>query len=298
MSFPDILTLVVDRRHQSLSKEAAEIARHMVKGTAPIVLSEGEAVEIACPAQGPGSPSMETIRTTLAPYKVDAIMTKARGRRKAVLIADMDSTILTGETLDDLAALLGIGEKISTVTQAAMNGEIDFATALRERVRFLENMPASALEEVYQKLTLNEGAIELVQTMKAHGARTALISGGFTWYTQRIADRCGFNEHYGNELELRDGKITGKIIGDILGPGAKRDHLDRLCGERGVKLRASLTTGDGSNDVPMLKEAGLGIAFHAKPVVRREVSQQVNFSTLRAHLFAQGYPASVFTVSD
>lgn len=296
MSFPDILTLVVDRRSQSLSAEAVDIARHLVKGAFPVILSEGEAVEIACPSQGNNGPSIETIRTTLSPYKVDAIITKARGRRKAVLIADMDSTILTGETLDDLAALLNIGDKISTITKAAMNGEIDFATSLRQRTQLLENMPEKALQEVYDKLTLNEGAFELVATMKAHGARTALISGGFTWYTQRIAARCGFDENYGNVLDIQDGKITGKLVGDILDPQAKRNHLDRLCLERGVKVKASLTTGDGSNDIPMLKEAGLGIAFHAKPVVRAEIFQQVNFSTLRAHLFAQGYPASLFVM--
>ncbi|MDF7673307.1 phosphoserine phosphatase SerB [Acetobacteraceae bacterium ESL0709] len=295
MSFPDILTLVVDRRHQSLSTEAIDIARHLVKGVAPVTLSEGEAVEIACPAQTANGPSIETIRATLAPYKVDAIITKARGRRKAVLIADMDSTILTGETLDDLAEVLHLGDAISIVTKAAMNGEIDFETSLRQRTQFLAGVPEQILEDVYQKLTLNDGAFELVQTMKAHGARTALISGGFTWYTQRIAARCGFDENYGNVLDIQDGKITGKIVGDILGPQSKREHLDRLCEERGIKLRASLTTGDGSNDIPMLEEAGLGIAFRAKPVVRRKIAQQVNFSTLRAHLFAQGYPASAFT---
>ncbi|UMM64074.1 phosphoserine phosphatase SerB [Aristophania vespae] len=294
MSFPNVLTLIIDRRHHSLPAEAIDIARNLVKGAAPVTLSEKEAVDIPFSLSEKGAASIETIRATLAPYKVDTIITKNRGRRKAVLIADMDSTILTGETLDDLATLLGLGDKIAQVTKAAMNGEIDFATSLRERTAFLKNMPEKALEDVYQNLTLNAGAIELVQTMKANGARTALISGGFSWYTKRIAERCGFDENYGNELEIKDGKITGNLIGDILGPESKREHLDRLCEERGIKLKASLTTGDGSNDIPMLKEAGLGLAFHAKPVVRKEVPQQVNFATLRAHLFAQGYPASSF----
>ena len=294
MSFPSVLTIIADRKSGPLKPEAIDVARTLVKGSKPVVLSEGEAVDIPCPKPGPGSASAATIRATLAPYRVDALLMKTRGRRKALLVADMDSTILTGETLDDLAALAGCGEEVAAITQASMNGELDFDTALERRVALLAGKPASLLEDVWQSLTLTDGARELVQTMKAHNARTALVSGGFTWFTQRVAELCGFDEHHGNALEIIDDTMTGKLAADILGPDAKRDHLERLTEERGVQLRAALTTGDGANDIPMLMAAGLGLAFHAKPNVRKIVGTQINFSGLRAHLFAQGYTAGTF----
>lgn len=294
MSLPAVLTLIADRKSGPLKPEAIDIARTLVKGNAPIVLSPGEAVDIPCPPPRPGSASIATIRATLAPYRVDALLLKTRGRRRAVLVADMDSTIVTGETLDELADLLGCGEDVAAITRASMNGELDFETALEQRVALLAGKPASVLEDVWASVTLTEGARELVQTMRKHNGRTALVSGGFTWFTQRVAELCGFDENYGNALEIEDDKITGRLAGPILGPDAKRDHLERLTSERGVQLRAALTTGDGANDIPMLASAGLGLAFHAKPNVRRIISTQINFANLRAHLFAQGYHARDF----
>lgn len=292
MTLPYVLTLVANRRHGSLPKEAIDIARNLVKGEAPVTLSEGEAVDIPCLAPEAGDPTADTIRTTLAPFKVDALLNKTRGRRKAVLISDMDSTTFAGETLDELAKRTGTGEKIAEITNRAMNGEMDFATSLRERTIVLAGQPESLLEEVLNVLNLSDGVRELVQTMKANGARTALISGGFDWFTARAAPLCGFDEHYGNDLEIKNGKITGELLGPILGPNEKKIHLERLCEERGVKLHASMTTGDGANDIPMLEAAGMGIAFHAKPNVRKTIERQVNFCGMRAHLFAQGYSAS------
>lgn len=150
------------------------------------------------------------------------------------------------------------------------------------------------MEEVWAGLTLTDGARELVQTMRRHNARTALVSGGFTWFTKRIGELCGFDENHGNVLEVEDGKMTGRLSAPILGPDSKRDHLERMTEERGVQLRAALTTGDGANDIPMLASAGLGLAFHAKPNVRRIIGTQINFASLRAHLFAQGYHARDF----
>ncbi|MDE7540865.1 phosphoserine phosphatase SerB [Gluconobacter sphaericus] len=294
MSLPAVLTLIADRKSGPLKPEAIDVARTLVKGNAPIVLSPGEAVDIPCPPPRPGSANITTIRATLAPYRVDALLLKTRGRRRAVLVADMDSTIVTGETLDELADLLGCGEEVAAITRASMNGELDFETALEQRVALLAGKPASVLEQVWESVTLTEGARELVQTMSRHNGRTALVSGGFTWFTQRVAELCGFDENYGNELEIADGKITGRLAGPILGPDAKRDHLERLTSERGVQLRAALTTGDGANDIPMLASAGLGLAFHAKPNVRRIIPTQINFASLRAHLFAQGYHAKDF----
>ncbi|MBM3097615.1 phosphoserine phosphatase SerB [Gluconobacter cerinus] len=294
MSLPSVLTLIADRKAGPLKPEAIDVARSLVKGKAPIVLSEGEAVDIPCPTPGPGAASAATIRATLAPYQVDTLLLKTRGRRKAVLVADMDSTIVTGETLDEMAAALGVGEQVAAITRASMNGEIDFETSIEQRVALLAGKSASVLEDVWKNVTLTDGAKELVQTMRKHNARTALVSGGFTWFTQRVAELCGFDENHGNILEIVDGKMTGKLGGPVLGPDAKLTHLEALTTERGVQLRAALTTGDGANDIPMLASAGLGLAFHAKPNVKKVIGTQINFSGLRAHLFAQGYRAADF----
>jgi len=297
MSFPSVLTLIANRTDGPLPREAIDVARTLVKGVKPVVLSEGEAVDIPCPTPGPSAASAATIRATLAPYRVDALLLKTRGRRRAVLVADMDSTILRSETLDDLAKLAGCGAEVTAITNASMNGELDFESALERRVALLEGKPASLLDDVWSHIQLNDGARELVQTMKRHNARTALVSGGFTWFTDRVAELCGFDESYGNVLEIKNGIMTGRLSAEILGPDTKQDHLERIVQERGVQLRAALTTGDGANDIPMLMSAGLGLAFHGKPNVRRVVTHQVNYAGLRAHLFAQGYPASSF-VSD
>ncbi|GFE95770.1 MULTISPECIES: phosphoserine phosphatase SerB [unclassified Gluconobacter] len=294
MSLPSVLTLIADRKAGPLKPEAIDVARSLVKGKAPIVLSEGEAVDIPCPTPGPGAASAATIRATLAPYQVDTLLLKTRGRRKAVLVADMDSTIVTGETLDEMAAALGVGEQVAAITRASMNGEIDFETSIEQRVALLAGKSASVLEDVWKTVTLTDGAKELVQTMRKHNARTALVSGGFTWFTQRVAELCGFDENHGNILDIVDGKMTGKLGGPVLGPDAKLTHLEALTTERGVQLRAALTTGDGANDIPMLASAGLGLAFHAKPNVKKVIGTQINFSGLRAHLFAQGYRAADF----
>ncbi|MFT8364379.1 MAG: phosphoserine phosphatase SerB [Gluconobacter cerinus] len=297
MSLPSVLTLIADRKAGPLKPEAIDVARSLVKGKAPIVLSEGEAVDIPCPTPGPGAASAATIRATLAPYQVDTLLLKTRGRRKAVLVADMDSTIVTGETLDEMAAALGVGEQVAAITRASMNGEIDFETSIEQRVALLAGKSASVLEDVWKNVTLTDGAKELVQTMRKHNARTALVSGGFTWFTQRVAELCGFDENHGNILKITDGKMTGKLGGPVLGPDAKLTHLEALTTERGVQLRAALTTGDGANDIPMLASAGLGLAFHAKPNVKKVIGTQINFSGLRAHLFAQGYRAADFVTN-
>ncbi|WP_029604021.1 phosphoserine phosphatase SerB [Kozakia baliensis] len=294
MTLPYVLTLVADRRSGTLSSAAIDVARNMVKGSQPVVLSPGEAVEIPCPAPTPGSPTPATIRAAFARQKLDALLLKTRGRRKAVLVADMDSTILGNETLDDLADLLGCGEEVTRITEASMNGELDFAASLKARVALLEGKPASLLENVWENVKFNDGAETLVRTMRAHNARTALISGGFTFFTHRVAEHCGFDENYGNVVDIRDGIFTGQLAAPVLGPESKRDHLEKMAEARGVRLGAALTTGDGANDLPMLHAAGLGIAFHAKPHVRAEIETQVNFAGLRTHLFAQGYPASAF----
>ncbi|ACI51540.1 phosphoserine phosphatase SerB [Gluconacetobacter diazotrophicus PA1 5] len=298
MSLSHILTLVANRDATTLTDAHVSAARDMVKGGPPSILSPGEAVDIPCPAPGPGMPTLDTIRAVFGPRHIDTLLTRSRGRRKGLLIADMDSTIVANETLDDLAAHAGIGERIAAITRRSMNGEIDFATALRERVGLLAGLPASLLETAWKDVRLNEGARTLVATMRARNARTALVSGGFTFFTGRVAALCGFSEHHANTLDIRDGTLTGTVGEPILGPDAKRAHLHRLAEAGRLKLAATLAVGDGANDLDMLRDAGLGIAFHGKPIVRTAIGNRVDHTTLRTLLFAQGYPVGAFVTGE
>jgi phosphoserine phosphatase len=211
------------------------------------------------------------------------------GRRKALLIADMDSTVVTGETLDELAEYAGLKERISAITARAMNGELDFKAALRERVAMLRGLPLDALDKTWQRVRLTEGAVELIATMRAHGAYTALVSGGFTFFTERVAALVGFDMHRSNVL-LDDGAaLIGRVAEPILDRDTKLETLTRLAGERGLPMSATLAVGDGANDLDMIRAAGLGVAFRAKPIVAAEARVRVDHANLRALLFAQGY---------
>ncbi len=286
----NILTIVARREATTLTPALLNQIRNTVRGAPPVVLSPGEAADI--PLSIPLDQAALTAALDGKP--VDAIVTKARGRRKALLIADMDSTIVQGETLDDLAGFAGIGEKIAAITRRAMNGELDFKAALRERVAMLRGLDLGALEQTWQRTRLTPGARELVATMRARGALTALVSGGFTFFTGKVAAELGFDAHRSNTL-LDDGAaLTGQVGEPILDRDSKLAALHDLAAHRGVKLHATLAVGDGANDLDMLRAAGLGVAFHAKPIVAREARARVDHADLRALLFAQGYPASVF----
>ena len=285
-----VLTLIADRRATSLTPTLIARVRDAVSGGEPIVLSPGEASDI--PLSGPLDTA--ALVDALRGAAVDAIIQPADGRRKGLLVADMDSTIVTGETLDDLAGFAGLGEKIAAITARAMNGELDFKAALRERVAMLKGLPLHALEQTWQQIELTPGARELVATMRAHGAMTALVSGGFTFFTERVAARVGFDLHRSNIL-LDDGAaLLGAVAEPILDRGAKVDTLRSLADQRGLPLSATLAVGDGANDLDMLREAGLGVAFRAKPIVAAAARARVDHADLRALLFAQGYPAAAF----
>ena len=261
-----------------------------VRGSKPVPLSEGEAADIPCLEP----PDPIAIQQALENAAVDWVVTKSRGRRKAVLVADMDSTIVTSETLDELAAFAGVKAEIEAITRRSMNGEIDFAEALRSRVAMLRGLDLDALEKTWKRTELMPGALELVATMRAHHALTALVSGGFTFFTGRVAAAAGFDEHHANGL-IDDGHtLTGEVAEPILDRDAKKATLLRLAEQRGVKLSATLAVGDGANDLAMLAVAGLGVAYHAKPIVAREARARIDHGNLRAILFAQGYPASAF----
>jgi phosphoserine phosphatase len=280
-----VLTLIADRTATTLSPAVIARVRDAVGGGGANILSPGEAADIPCPAQ----PDPAAVAAALGGAEVDAITTKSRGRRKGLLLADMDSTIVTTETLDEVAAFAGLKEQIAAITRRSMNGEIDFAEALRLRVGMLRGLKLDALEQTWAQTRMTEGAQELVATMRAHNALTALVSGGFTFFTSRVAARLGFHEHRANTL-LDDGTcLTGEVGEPILDRDAKLATLRGLAAARGLRMAATLAVGDGANDLGMLREAGLGIAFRAKPIVAAEARARVEHTNLRALLFAQGY---------
>ena len=274
-----------------LNPDLVERVRDIAGGGEPEILARGEAVDIPIPAP----PDMDALAAVLVGTAVDAIATPIAGRRKRLLIADMDSTIVTGETLDELADFAGLKDQIAAITRRSMNGEIDFADALRERVAMLRGLPLDALEKTWQRVRLTQGARELVATMRAHGAVTALVSGGFTFFTARVAVLTGFDAHFANTL-LDDGKaLTGYVAEPILDRDAKLTTLRALAAEHHLDLAETLAVGDGANDLAMLRAAGLGVAFHAKPVLAAEARARVDHGNLRALLFAQGYRAKEIT---
>ena len=209
-------------------------------------------------------------------------------------MADMDSTIVTSETLDELAEFAGVGEEVAAITRRSMNGDVDFREALLERAALLAGLGIEALEATWQAVRLTDGARTLVSTMRANGARTALVSGGFSFFASRVAEWCGFDEHQSNRL-LDDGaRLTGTIGEPVLDREAKLAALKRLAASMGLGREDTLAVGDGANDLAMLREAGLAVAFHAKPVVAAQVANRVDHGNLRALLFAQGYRADEF----
>ena len=298
MTLPFVLTLVARRDATTLTRAAIEEARELVSGQAAVALSDGEAVDIPCPAPSTAfsdtNPGLPAIRARFADRAIDVLLTRARGRRKGLLVADMDSTIVTSETLDDLAARAGVGARVAEITRRSMNGEIDFDAALRERVGLLKGLDAAQLDATWAETRLTPGARTLVATMRAHNALTALVSGGFTWFTARVASACGFEVHHANQLGIEAGRLTGKVAQPILGRAAKLESLRTLAAARSLQLRATLAIGDGANDLDMLRAAGLGIAFHAKPVVAEQTANRIEHADLRAALFAQGYRAADF----
>jgi len=260
----------------------------------PDWLAEEEAADLPFTLLAPEQ-AMAAARAALDGAPVDAIAQPAEGRRKMLLVADMDSTIVTAETLDELAAYAGVQAEIAAITQRSMNGEIDFATSLRERVAMIRGLPLAALEQTWEKIELMPGAEALVRTMAAHGAHCAIASGGFTWFTSRVAARVGFQSHHANVL-LDDGKaLLGQVEEPVFDRDAKLTILKQLAAELGLPLSATAAVGDGANDLAMLGAAGLGVAYHAKPVVAAACRARVDHADLRGLLYAQGYRKAEFT---
>ena len=226
---------------------------------------------------------------TFPELQLDVCVVSTHSRRKKLLLADMDATIVQGETLDELADYAGLKEEISTITVRAMRGEIDFETALRQRVKMLKNLNISTLSQTLSKTILHAGAKELVSVMRRHGAACYLVSGGFTFFTEDIARQCGFTGHHGNQLQIEEAKLTGEVIPPILGKETKLELLKKYTHQFSLDITETMAVGDGANDIPMLKMAGLGVGFQPKPLVRQEIPNCIFYGDLTYLLYLQGY---------
>lgn len=223
---------------------------------------------------------------------IDLNVVASEGRRKRLLVADMDSTIIDVECIDELADFAGVKPQVAAITEAAMRGELDFEAALDARVALLKGLPVDVLERCYaERVRLNPGARTLARTMAADGAATALVSGGFTFFAERVAMAAGFAEAQANRLEAADGRLTGTVARPILGRAAKLAALEAACAGLGVGPEAALAVGDGANDADMVMAAGLGVAYHAKPALAAVAGAVLRFSDLTALLALQGIAA-------
>ncbi|WP_430911077.1 phosphoserine phosphatase SerB [Methylobacterium sp. sgz302541] len=239
----------------------------------------------------------DRLREALSGEPVDVAVVEAGAhRRKRLFLADMDSTMIEQECIDELADVVGLKEHVAAITERAMRGEIAFEPALRERVALLKGISAAVVDALIRdRLTLTPGGRTLVATLKAHGAHTCLVSGGFGLFTGPIADKIGFHEQHANRLVLRDGHLTGEVEEPIVGKAAKRETLIALRDKLGLSAADTLAVGDGANDLAMLGEAGLGVAFHAKPAVAAAAHARIDHGDLTALLYLQGYAASEFS---
>ncbi len=260
-------------------------------------LSAGRAFEIGLDSDP--AAALTAAKQTAGNAKADINVLPAANRRKTLLIADMDSTIIGCECLDELADMAGLKDKVSAITERAMRGELDFAAALKERVAMLRGLELGALERVYkERIRLNPGARTLLATMRANGAETILVSGGFRYFTSRVARDAGFHSEQANTL-LDDGKaLLGSVGEPILGREAKLAALEKSVAELGISYACTLAVGDGANDLDMIKRAGLGVAYHAKPVVAAAAGASINHGDLTALLYLQGYRDQDFVNAD
>lgn len=274
----------------------AALAAVLPGAGAPNWLDPGQAVDLTFQAEAAALPRLrDAFRAALAGAEVDAVLQPAAGRRKRLLLADMDSTMIHQECIDELADFAGLKAEVAAITERAMRGEVAFEPALRERVALLRGLPVETVDRVLaERITLVPGGTALVRTMRAHGGYCALVSGGFTLFTGAVAARIGFDEHRSNTLEVEGDRLAGRVAEPILGRDAKLDRLIALRDTLGLARSDVMAVGDGANDLAMLGEAGLGVAFRAKPAVAAAAHARIDHNDLDALLFVQGYARSEF----
>ncbi|MEO1090823.1 MAG: phosphoserine phosphatase SerB [Pseudomonadota bacterium] len=289
-----VVCLIADPARRPLDATLVERARRALPETEIEWLSAGEALELG-PVELEPTVAQRLVRDALDAEPVDVCALPFEGRRKRLLLCDMDSTIIEVECIDELADALGLKAEIAEVTRRTMNGEIPFEQSLPSRVELLAGLPETTLSEIAEGRTpLTPGATTLVRTMRANGAASALVSGGFTYFTRRVRERVGFDIDRANVLELRDGKLTGKVVPPLLGQDAKVATLAELRTAHGLGDDDVLAVGDGANDIPMLQAAGLGVAFRAHQTVRAAVPHRLDVADLTGVLFLQGYRREQF----
>jgi phosphoserine phosphatase len=283
-----VATLIADPAVERLSETTLDLAAQALRGIERRRwLDEGVAADLVF--SGEFEPKRAALEAAFAGEPVDVIVQPLAGREKRLLVADMDSTLIGQECVDELAAYAGVGAHVAAITERAMSGEIAFEPALRERVALLAGLPESVIAEVLRdRITLNTGAKTLARTMRARGARVAIVSGGFRQFTRAIAERLGADDDRANELAIADGKLTGKAVEPILGQGAKLAALTEIAAEMGLSLADTMAVGDGANDLAMLLAAGLGVAYRAKPKVAAAAHARIDHGDLTALLYAQG----------
>lgn len=287
-----IATLLTAPARPVLDRATVESLRNAWGGGDAVWLDPGIAAEIALPAL---PPNRWDVWQGLQAQGVDLVVQQAAGRKKRLLIADMDSTMIQQECIDELADEAGVGAHVAGITARAMNGELDFEEALRERVGLLKGLPEDVIAQVIRdRITLMPGGKVLLATMKANGGHTALVSGGFTAFTAQIAKVLGFDENRANTLMIADGKLTGAVADPILGKAAKVQALEEISARLGMGPEQAIAVGDGANDLGMLGLAGTGVALHAKPSVQAQCNVRVNHGDLTALLYLQGYSRTDF----
>jgi phosphoserine phosphatase len=294
MSSVLVATLIADPSRAPLSEATVDRAAQALNGIERRRwLDEGVAADLVF--TGGLKAKRAALEQSLSGEPIDVIVQPLAHRRKRLLVADMDSTLIGQECVDELADVAGVGEHVAAITERAMRGEVAFAPALRDRVALLAGLPETVIGEVLkERITLNRGARTLVQTMRANGAYVAIVSGGFRQFTGAIRERLGADEDRANVLMIEGGKLTGKVIEPILGQDAKLDALKAIAAAMGLALDETLAVGDGANDLPMLQAAGLGVAYRAKPKVATGAGARVDHTDLSALLFAQGFARKDF----
>jgi phosphoserine phosphatase len=294
MSSVLVATLIVDPSNAPLSEATVDRAAQALNGIERRRwLDEGVAVDLVF--TGDLKAKRAALESALSGEPIDVIVQPLAHRRKRLLVADMDSTLIGQECVDELAARVGVGDRVAAITERAMRGDIAFAPALRERVALLQGLPETVIQDVLKdRITLSRGARTLVRTMRANGAYVAIVSGGFRQFTGAIRERLDADEDRANVLMIEGGRLTGQVIEPILGQDAKLHALKEIAAAMGLALDDTLAVGDGANDLPMLQAAGLGTAYRAKPKVAAGADARVEHTDLSALLYAQGFARKDF----
>ncbi|MFK7902195.1 MAG: phosphoserine phosphatase SerB [Nitratireductor sp.] len=292
-----VATLIANPQTKALSDTLIDSAKNALKANSTNWLSMNEACDIILPENLSDADARATLEKVIGELPIDFANQNQQERKKKVLIADMDSTMIDQECIDELAAEVGVKERVSQITAKAMNGEIEFDSALRERVALLKGLPEGIYQQVIDnRITLAKGGKQLVATMKANGGYCALVSGGFTLFTRPIGEEIGFDENRANVLLTSDGKLDGLVQEPILGAQAKVEALNDIANTKGLSAADFIAVGDGANDLPMLKLAGTGVALHAKPAVGAQSKIKINHGDLTSLLYLQGYTKSEFAL--